>query len=87
MCCTASLKRPQDLFRKSHEVEKSIRADDFIVGSEISWWLPNILPLGSGSIRMVPKNPIPPVPKYPVTPCQPQGQKPETLKLGWVIQS
>ena len=40
------------MFRKSH-----IRADDLIVGSEISWWFRNILPLGSGLIGMVPKYP------------------------------
>ena len=28
-----------------------------LVGSEISWWFPNILPLESGLIGMVPKNP------------------------------
>ena len=43
------------MFRKSHKVK--IRADDLIVGSEIYWWFPNILPLGSGLIGMVPKNP------------------------------
>ena len=34
-----------------------MRADDLMVGSEISWWFRNILPLGSGSIGMVPKYP------------------------------
>ena len=28
-----------------------------MVGSEISWWFRNILPLGSGLIGMVPKYP------------------------------
>ena len=32
-------------------------ADDLLVGSEISRWFPNILPLESGLIGMVPKNP------------------------------
>ena len=32
-------------------------ANDLLVGSEISWWFPNILPLESGLIGMVPKNP------------------------------
>ena len=30
--------------------------NDLLVGSEISWWFPNILPLESGLIGMVPKN-------------------------------
>ena len=32
-------------------------ANDLLVGSEISWWFPNILPQESGLIGMVPKNP------------------------------
>ena len=32
-------------------------ANDLLVGSEISWWFPNILPLESGLIGVVPKNP------------------------------
>ena len=32
-------------------------ANDVLVGSEISWWFPNILSLESGLIGMVPKNP------------------------------
>ena len=41
-------------------------ANDLLLGSEISWWFPNILPLVSGLIGMVP---IRLVPKYPVTPA------------------
>ena len=55
------------MFRKSHKVKKPIKADDLIVGSEISWWFGNILPLGSGLIGMVP---IRSVQKYPVTPVR-----------------
>ena len=32
-------------------------ANDLLVGSEMSWWFPNILPLESGLIGMAPKNP------------------------------
>ena len=32
-------------------------ANDLLVGSEISRWFPNILPLESGLIGMVPQNP------------------------------
>ena len=32
-------------------------ANDLLVGFEISWWFPNILPLESELIGMVPKNP------------------------------
>ena len=37
--------------------QKFMWAYDLLVGSEISWWFPNILPLESGLIGMVPKNP------------------------------